>query len=83
MAAILLIIMGQFALSTYLRPFLEQVTGAGVPLLSTLLLVVGASDLVGLFLVGPVLRVSLPVTLVAMPLPGASAARGTWAPVLD
>lgn len=34
MTAILLVLMGQLALSTYLRPFLEQVTGVGVPTLS-------------------------------------------------
>jgi predicted MFS family arabinose efflux permease len=86
MTAILLVFMGQFALSTYLRPFLEQVTGVGVPTLSTLLLIIGVAGIAGLLLVGPVLRISLPLTLVAVPLVMAGAALGlalwgtsTWA----
>jgi len=38
MAAILLLFMGQFALFTYLRPFLETVTKVDVTVLSLLLL---------------------------------------------
>ncbi len=68
MAAVLLSFMGQFALFTYLRPFLEQVTGVGVSMLSALLLVVGVASLVGGVLVGRIVGANLPLTLVAFPL---------------
>jgi len=47
MAAVLFLFMGQFALFTYLRPFLETATRVDVPTLSLLLLVVGVAGLVG------------------------------------
>ncbi|WP_210529504.1 MFS transporter [Rubellimicrobium arenae] len=68
MGAILLFVMGQFALFTYLRPFLEQVTGVGVSRLSALLLVNGVASLVGTLLTAHAIRASLSVTLVAVPL---------------
>ena len=68
MSAILLFFMGQFALFTYLRPFLEQVTGVGISTLSALLLVNGVASLVGTLLISTAIRASLPVTLVAIPL---------------
>ena len=52
MAAILFLFMGQFALFTYLRPFLEQVTHVDVSTLSLILLVIGVTGLVGTMLVG-------------------------------
>ncbi|HYO97112.1 MAG TPA: hypothetical protein VER33_21525 [Polyangiaceae bacterium] len=45
MAAILCLFTGQFALFTYLRPFLEQVTGADIGTLSLLLLAKGVTGL--------------------------------------
>ena len=68
MGAILLFFTGQFALFTYLRPFLEQVTGVDVTTLSTLLLVVGVASLLGTVLIGKVVGASLPLTLVGIPL---------------
>ncbi|EYD74773.1 Major facilitator superfamily [Rubellimicrobium mesophilum DSM 19309] len=80
MTAILLVFMGQFALSTYLRPFLEQVTGVDVPTLSLLLLVIGATGLLGLLLVGRVLRAGLVLSLVGVPavMAGAATALAFW-----
>jgi predicted MFS family arabinose efflux permease len=68
MIALMLLFMGQFALFTYLRPFLEQVTGVNVSELSTLLLVVGVAGLAGTFLIGRALRASLHLTLAVIPL---------------
>jgi predicted MFS family arabinose efflux permease len=68
MAAVSLFFMGQFALFTYLRPFLETVTHAGVSTLSLMLLVVGVSGLVGTALIGGLLKNRLYRMLIAMPL---------------
>jgi predicted MFS family arabinose efflux permease len=68
MMAILLFFMGQFALFTYLRPFLEQVTGVDITALSALLLMIGVASLLGNALIGPVLRASLPLTLAGISL---------------
>lgn len=67
LSAVTLLFMGQFALFTYLRPFLEQVTGASVPTLSGLLLVVGVSGFVGTWLIGRVLENRLHLTLAVIP----------------
>lgn len=71
-----LLFMGQFALFTYLRPFLETVTQAGPGLLSLLLLVIGIAGFVGTTLIGTLLRDSLYRTLVAIPLLLAAIALG-------
>ncbi|WEF32838.1 MFS transporter [Pseudoduganella chitinolytica] len=71
-----LLFMGQFALFTYLRPFLETVTQAGPGLLSLLLLVIGIAGFVGTTLIGTLLRDSLYRTLVAIPLLLAAVALG-------
>ena len=68
MLAVTLLFLGQFALFTYLRPFLETVTGVGVTTLSVLLLVMGAAGLVGTWLIGVALRTRLHGLLIAMPL---------------
>ncbi len=68
MAAILFLFMGQFALFTYLRPFLETVTRVDVSMLSLILLVIGVTGLVGTTLIGPVLKWSVYGVLVAIPL---------------
>lgn len=68
MAAAGLFFMGQFALFTYLRPFLETVTHVSVPTLSLLLLVIGVAGLGGTTLIGLVLKRSLYGTLGAISL---------------
>jgi predicted MFS family arabinose efflux permease len=75
-AAVTLLFMGQFALFTYLRPFLETVTGVSVSTLSVILLVVGISGLVGTSLIGFLLKRRLNAVLVAMPLAMAVIALG-------
>jgi predicted MFS family arabinose efflux permease len=67
-AAVTLLFMGQFALFTYLRPFLETVTHVNIPALSLILLSLGAAGLVGTYLVGFLLRRRLHALLIAMPL---------------
>ena len=68
MAAVALLFMGQFALFTYLRPFLEQVTGLSVSLLSAILLGMGLAGLAGTWLIGRAVARNLPATLIAAPL---------------
>jgi predicted MFS family arabinose efflux permease len=68
MLAILFLFMGQFALFTYLRPFLEGVTHVNVSTLSFFLLVMGVTGLIGTYLVGWFLKASLHGTLVVIPL---------------
>jgi predicted MFS family arabinose efflux permease len=68
MAAILFLFMGQFALFTYLRPFLETVTRVDVSMLSLILLVIGVTGLVGTILIGPVLNRSVYGVLIVIPL---------------
>ena len=68
MAAVSLLFMGQFALFTYLRPFLEGVTGVGAATLSLMLLVLGVAGFVGTTLIGAVLKDRLYPVLLAMPL---------------
>nr|WP_315224287.1 MFS transporter [uncultured Albidiferax sp.] len=68
MAAILLLFMGQFAVFTYLRPFLETVTGVDTSVLSLVLLLMGTSGLVGTYLVGVLLKTRLFACLVLIPL---------------
>jgi predicted MFS family arabinose efflux permease len=67
MAATCLVFMGMNALSIYLRPFLEGVTGVGRNSLSLMLLGVGLGGLAGTSLIGVVLRRHLAVALVGMP----------------
>ena len=59
--------MGQFALFTYLRPFLETVTRVDVSTLSLILLVIGAAGFIGTLIIGRFLRRSLFRTLIAIP----------------
>jgi len=68
MAACGAFFMGQFALFTYVRPFLETVAHVDVPTLSLILLAVGVAGLVGTFLIGIVLRRGLYRTLIAIPI---------------
>lgn len=68
MAACGAFFMGQFALFTYVRPFLETVTHVEVSTLSLILLVVGVTGLVGTALIGSILHRSLYGTLIAIPI---------------
>lgn len=67
MAATTLAFMGQFALSTYLRPFLEGVTRLDINTLSLVLLGLGLAGLAGTSVVGFVLRAHLGKVLVGLP----------------
>lgn len=67
MAAIMLLFMGQFALFTYLRPFLETITGVDISVLSLMLLIMGVSGFVGTYLIGGLLQRRLWTYLVAIP----------------
>ena len=66
--AVTLLFMGQFALFTYLRPFLEKVTRVDVSTLSLLLLGMGAAGLLGTYLIGFLLARRLSAVLIAAPL---------------
>ena len=68
MLAISALFMGQFALFTYLRPFLETVTQVGVNGLSLILLALGAAGLVGTILIGGLLQKGLYRILVSVPI---------------
>ncbi|AVA21203.1 MULTISPECIES: MFS transporter [unclassified Rhizobium] len=67
MAAMTFFFMGQFALSTYLRPFLGDVTGLDVNGLSLVLLGIGLAGLLGTSLIGFLLRSHLSTVLVGFP----------------
>lgn len=68
MLAVALFFLGQFALYTYLRPFLETVPRVEVATLSLILFVTGAAGLVGTYLIGFLLKTRLFSLLIAMPL---------------
>ena len=68
MLSMALLFLGQFALFTYLRPFLETVTGLDIPALSLVLLITGGAGLIGTWLIGIALRTQLYSVLIAMPL---------------
>jgi len=68
MLACILVFTGHFAFFTYLRPFLEGVTGVGVNGLSAILLGFGVANFVGTSLAGLLLERSLRLTLLLMPL---------------
>jgi predicted MFS family arabinose efflux permease len=67
MAAVGVFFMGQFALFTYLRPFLENVTHLGVSALTLMLLVVGVAGFAGTTMIGAVIDRGMYRTLVAIP----------------
>jgi predicted MFS family arabinose efflux permease len=60
--------MGEFILFTYLRPFLEQVTGLDERELPLMLLLIGLAGFVGTALIGRLLQRSLRAALVGIPL---------------
>lgn len=63
-----LFFMGQFALFTYVRPFLETVTQVNPSGLSLILLTIGVAGFVGTLLVAMVLNAAFYPTLIAIPL---------------
>jgi predicted MFS family arabinose efflux permease len=87
MAACGAFFMGQFALFTFVRPFLETVTHVGVSTLSLVLLVIGVAGFIGTVAIGSVLKRGLYKALVVIPISMAVIALalipfGTWlAPV--
>lgn len=68
MASVMLLFMGQFALFTYLRPFLETVTTVSISTLSLLLLLMGLAGVVGTWWVSHLLQTRLFSILGAIPL---------------
>ena len=74
MTAVCLFFMGQFALFTYLRLFLETAAHVNAPTLSLLLLVVGITGVLGTIAISEVLKLGLYRTLVSLPLLMASIA---------
>ena len=67
MAACGTFFMGQFVLFTYVRPFLERVTGVEVATVSLVLLVMGVAGFAGTMLIGRFLGKGLYRTLVTIP----------------
>lgn len=67
MAACGAFFMGQFALFTYVRPFLETVTRVSVSTVSLVLLVIGVAGFIGTALIGAVLKRGLYGTLITIP----------------
>lgn len=68
MVAIFLLFMGQFALFTYLRPYLETVAGFSVSTLSAILLMLGLAGVIGTWAIGRLLKARLYSILIAIPL---------------
>lgn len=68
MIAVAFFFMGQFALFTYVRPFLEAATHVNVSTLSSLLLIMGIAGLLGTTFIGALLKTRLFGLLIAMPL---------------
>ncbi len=67
MSSILLLFMGQFALFTYLRPFLETVTRVGVSALSAILLLMGLAGVAGTWVIGQLLKSRLYSIIIVIP----------------
>ncbi|WP_285415332.1 MFS transporter [Pseudomonas sp. efr-133-TYG-5] len=68
MIAVSVFFMGQFMLFTYLRPFLEGVTGVSVSTLSLMLLGLGVAGFIGTFLIERFIGSGLYRTLTVIPL---------------
>jgi len=68
MLAVLFLFMGQFALFTYLRPFLETVTKVNVSQLSMNLLILGIAGFIGTVYIGKLLRNMLFPVLIIWPI---------------
>lgn len=67
MAAILTLFMGQFALFTYLRPYLDSVAGFSVPALSLAFLAMGLAGLAGTWTISWFLDRRLYPVLIGIP----------------
>jgi predicted MFS family arabinose efflux permease len=68
MIAVTLVFTGHFALFTYIRPFLETVTGVDVGGMSAILLGFGVANFLGTLLGGFLLERDMRLTLLVMPL---------------
>ena len=68
MVAVSVFFMGQFMLFTYLRPFLEEVTGVSISTLSLMLLGLGLAGFIGTFVIERCLGTGLYRTLTVIPL---------------
>lgn len=68
MLAVLMVFTGHMSLFTYIRPFLENVTGIGVTAISVTLLAFGVANFLGNYLGGLLVARSLRLTLAIMPL---------------
>jgi predicted MFS family arabinose efflux permease len=68
MFAIILVFAGHFAFFTYIRPFLETVSGVGVSGLAAILLGFGLANFLGTILGGFMLERDMRLTLILMPL---------------
>ncbi|PKR59742.1 MFS transporter [Thalassospira lohafexi] len=66
--SLVLIITGHFALFTYVRPFLENVTGVATAGVSGVLLGFGLANFVGTYLAGSLISRSLRMTIALMPM---------------
>ncbi len=67
MAATLLVFGGHFTFFTYIRPFLETVTGVGIDGITMILFAFGIANFAGTYLVAWAIGRSLRVTLITMP----------------
>lgn len=67
MFSTMLFFMGQFALFTYLRPFLETQTKVDFEILSLILLTMGIGGLIGTFIIGNILKTRLYSLLIITP----------------
>jgi predicted MFS family arabinose efflux permease len=74
MAAVSLFFMGQFALFTYVRPFLEATTNVSGSSLSLVLLAIGVAGFIGTTVIGWFLSRNLYRTLIVIPLAMAAVA---------
>jgi predicted MFS family arabinose efflux permease len=68
MVTVMLVFTGHFAFFTYIRPFLETVTGVEINTVSAILLGFGIANFLGTILAGRLLERSLLLTLMSMPL---------------
>jgi DHA1 family purine ribonucleoside efflux pump-like MFS transporter len=67
MIAVSLFFFGQFTLLTYLRPFLDLVTGNDAPLISAIILALGIAGFVGTIMIGWLLKSHLYSLLITIP----------------
>ncbi|RNF33599.1 MFS transporter [Paracoccus methylarcula] len=68
MIAVLLVFAGHFTFFTYIRPFLELITGVGIEGVTAILFIFGIANFAGTYLIAHVIERSLWLALMAMPL---------------